>query len=235
MTVPPTTLSMADAALGGKTAINSTAGKNLIGAFHAQEAVVTFPGFLSTLPLRWHLSGLAEMAKHALLDGEKAVAKMKKDAKALRERESSVLRRWIRHSMGFKARVVAEDFREKGRRVLLNAGHTLGHAIEKIQGIPHGLAVAQGLHLELNLSHRRGWLDAKSREKAVDLLQDLGLGTLETKKWTAGDVWKIVRFDKKNKEGQVRWIPWQAIGKAGGPKGEFTDGLTRKDLEDLIG
>lgn len=153
--LPTTVIAQVDSAIGGKTGINHAAGKNLIGAFHQPRLVLTDVATLGTLPEREYRSGLSEVVKHALLDGEEAIHQLSTDLASVLQRAPGPLAATIQKAVAFKASVVSEDERESGRRAMLNLGHTFAHAIEKAEGygrFTHGEAVALGLRAALHLS-----------------------------------------------------------------------------------
>ena len=160
--LPTTVIAQVDSAVGGKTGINHEAGKNLIGAFYQPRLVLADPATLATLPEREFRSGLAEVVKHALLEGESAVARLEAAWSHLEAREAGALAETVRYAAAFKATIVAADERESDApsegapsRAVLNLGHTFGHAIEKAEGygrFTHGEAVALGLRAALHLS-----------------------------------------------------------------------------------
>ena len=141
---------MVDASVGGKTAVDTPHGKNLVGAFHPPVAVAADPRVLRTLPERDYRGGLAEAVKHGLIADAGYFEWMERETEALLRREEGALTHLIRRSVEIKAEVVGEDERETGRRAILNAGHTVAHALEQATAyaIPHGEAVAIGLVAE---------------------------------------------------------------------------------------
>lgn len=168
--VPTTLVGQVDAAIGGKTAINLTAGKNLVGAFHQPLGVFCDVETLSTLPERERLSGLGEVAKCWLLEGRNA-----------KDLEEASLDELVRMSVALKASIVSQDEFEGGRRALLNYGHTLGHAIEVLalardaDEVRHGEAVAVGLGFAVRLAHALGRVDAEEIVRHDEVLRVLGL------------------------------------------------------------
>ena len=152
--VPTTLLAMVDSSVGGKTAINAAAGKNLVGAFHQPSLVVADTAFLATLPEREARAGMAEVVKAAMIEGGDFVAAV--DAGA-------ALPDLITRAVALKARIVAEDEREGGVRALLNFGHTFGHAVEAIYGydgrVLHGEAVGLGMAMAARFAARQGLID----------------------------------------------------------------------------
>lgn len=148
-------IAQVDSAIGGKTGINHAVGKNLVGAFHPPRLVLADGATLATLPARDYASGLAEVVKHALLDGEEAVARLEAEWERVLAREPLALAATVRRAVAFKAAVVAADERESGQRAVLNFGHTFGHAIERAEGygrFTHGEAIALGMRAALHLS-----------------------------------------------------------------------------------
>ena len=157
--VPTTLLAMLDASVGGKTGVDTPQGKNLIGAFHPPAAVIADPLVLGTLPERDFRGGMAEAVKHGLIADAAYFAWMERNADALLRRDQAALTRLVRRSVEIKAEVVSGDEREAGRRAILNAGHTVAHALEHATAyaLPHGEAVALGLVAECALAERSAW------------------------------------------------------------------------------
>jgi 3-dehydroquinate synthase len=222
----PTNLqSMVDSAIGGKTGVNHARGKNLIGAFHQPRLVLSDTDTLATLPPRELSAGWAEAIKHGvirdaglfqLLEDER---RKTKDEGALLS--SSVLRpssaQLIRRAVKVKVDVVNADERETGERMLLNYGHTLGHAIEAAAGygtLLHGEAVAIGMDLEAQIAQRLGMVDAALVERQRALLQAYGLPTSVPPTMNADDLLARTLRDKKVSAGRVRWALPTAIGTA---------------------
>ena len=149
---------MVDSSVGGKTGVDTPQGKNLVGAFHPPAAVLADPAVLATLPLHHYRGGLAEMAKHGVVADAAYWAELQAAAPALAARSPEILTSLIRRSVEIKAAVVTEDEREAGRRSVLNAGHTVAHAIEQLSrfAVSHGDAVAIGLVAEAHLAESIG-------------------------------------------------------------------------------
>ena len=175
--VPTTTAGMADAAIGGKTAVNHTRGKNLLGAFHPPRTVLSDPGCLGTLPDRDYRAGLVEAFKAAWIADRDLARRAESGIEALRGRDESVLLDVVAGAAEIKARIVTEDFKEGDRRRLLNFGHTLGHAFEAAGGyreLRHGEAVAWGIAAALEISRRRAGLSAEEADRVRSALSRLG-------------------------------------------------------------
>jgi 5-deoxy-5-amino-3-dehydroquinate synthase len=201
--VPTTLLGMVDAAIGGKTGVNLPEGKNLVGAFWQPAAVVCDTDALATLPPREHRSGMGEMAKYHFLTDVDLMAL------PLDERVAECVR--------IKAAVVAADEREGARRAILNYGHTLGHAIEKVERFSwrHGEAIAVGMCFAVRLSVRAGRLaDAAQIGRHDSLFAELGLPTRYRREaWPA--LLAAMRVDKKSRAGRLRLVVLEAVGEAG--------------------
>lgn len=205
---PTTLLAQVDSSVGGKTGVDLRAGKNLAGAFKQPLLVLADTGSLSSLPDSEWRSGLAEVAKVAMLAGHEHVAWLFANASALVARESGAVREAVMSAVGFKADVVATDERESSTREILNYGHTLGHAIERVAGygvVPHGVAVAEGMRFAARLAER-----VLGAERDVTQMQDgllLALG-IERPHYP-GDVAALLdamHADKKARGGTVRFV-----------------------------
>ena len=176
--VPTTLLAQVDSSVGGKTAINAAAGKNLIGAFHQPAAVLIDPSTLDTLPARELRSGYAEVVKYGLIGDAGFFAWCEANGAALLAGDGEARLHAIETCVSAKAAIVAEDERETtGRRALLNFGHTFGHAIEAETGMLHGEAVAIGMAMAFRLSVERGHCPAADAERAIAHLDSVGLPT----------------------------------------------------------
>ena len=212
----PTTLeAMIDASIGGKTAINIPGGKNLVGAFHPPELVLIDPTCLRTLPEREFRAGLAESVKHALLGGEEFFAWHEKNADAIVTRDPDTLSELIERNVRFKVSVVASDPRERtGARMILNLGHTTGHAIEEACGysLRHGECVALGLIAACELSTQICGLDRSQADRVSALLARFGLPTRMGVELTLSSLTEAVGRDKKVRSGEVQWVLLRSIG-----------------------
>jgi 3-dehydroquinate synthase len=175
--VPTTLLAMVDAAVGGKTGVDTPLGKNLVGAFHHPVAVVADPRVLATLPARELRAGLAEAVKHGLVADAGHLDWLEARAPAILARDEATLAALVRRSVEIKAEVVGSDEREAGRRAVLNAGHTVAHALEHASGwaLLHGEAVALGLVAETALAERLGVAEPGLGRRVERALTALGL------------------------------------------------------------
>ncbi len=214
--LPTTLVAMTDSAIGGKTAIDLAAGKNLLGAFHQPRAVLAHVPTLATLPPRERAAGFGELWKYALLDGEglwsavAALAPWAKDSAPPPPELAAV----VTAAATLKAAVVSADERERtGLRLLLNLGHTLGHAIESAADwrLLHGEAVGLGLRAMARISHRLGLADAALEARVTDALLATGLPT-QLDPWLGPDVLARVGVDKKRVGDRVRFVACAAPG-----------------------
>ena len=216
--VPTTLLAMVDSSVGGKTAINHPASKNLIGAFHQPEAVIADLDTLTTLPSREFRSGLAEIIKYGLITDAEFLQWLEQSLDALLLHEVNALCYAIARSCEHKAAIVARDPTEQGERALLNLGHTFGHAIETELGYGewlHGEAVAVGLVLEAELAAELGQLPDRSlAERIRRWLQRAGLPHAVPASVKHDALLRHMTLDKKNLSSKLRFILPTAIGRS---------------------
>jgi 3-dehydroquinate synthase len=212
--VPTSLLAMLDASIGGKTGVDVPAGKNLVGAFHQPAAVVVDPRVLRSLPEREYRSGLAEAVKHAAIADAEHFAWLRAQAEALIARDEAALDALLRRSIAIKAAVVMEDEREGGRRAVLNAGHTVAHAVEAASGyaVLHGEAVAIGMVAEARLGEALGVTAAGTAGALADLLEALALPTLLPGDLSRDAVIAAMQADKKNRGRDIRFALLKAVG-----------------------
>lgn len=210
--VPTTLLGMVDAAIGGKTAIDIAEGKNLVGAFHQPAAVLADVDAIATLPKRQRASGLAEIVKCAFLVDRAAVAQVERAAPRVLDADSGALLTSVALAVEVKASVVTEDPFEQGTRVLLNFGHTLGHAYESAMRyrVTHGEAVAIGLVYACALAEV---LELAPGTLRRDMERVLAAAGLPTRARLPREVWALLGRDKKARGGRVRWILPRRVGR----------------------
>lgn len=216
--VPTSLLAQVDASIGGKVAIDHPHGKNLIGAFYQPRLVVADPATLLTLPARQRIEGWAEVIKHgAALDADYFAA-LEHDAEALLRVEPATTTDIIARSVALKAAIVGEDEREGegGRRALLNFGHTMGHAIEAITGYQswlHGEAVSAGMVVAARLGWRIGVTPRTAVDRLETLLARFGLPS-RLDGLSAPALLQAALWDKKARDGRVRWALLTALGES---------------------
>jgi 3-dehydroquinate synthase len=217
--VPTTLLGMVDAAVGGKTAINIPAGKNLVGAFHPPAGVLADLGTLVTLPRREYVSGLAEVIKAGFIADPVILDLIEEDPAGASVPGGPHERELIERSITMKADVVAADLKEteSGRRESLNYGHTLGHAIERAENyrLPHGEAVAIGMMFAARVSRRAGRLDEEAANRHGAILSAVGLPV----RYEGGASWAELRdamsVDKKVRGSRLRLIVLDGLANPG--------------------
>jgi len=206
--IPTTLLAQVDSSVGGKTGVDLRAGKNLAGAFKQPLLVIADTDTLLSLPESEWRSGLAEVAKSAVLDGEEFLGWLEEHAEAMLARDTDTVQEAVRRCVTFKSRVVSTDEKEEGVRECLNYGHTLGHAIENVAGygvIPHGLAVAEGMRFAVRLSVQVAGASRDLVERQDALLDALGLEAL-TSAWPVSELLTAMHSDKKARSGSVRFV-----------------------------
>jgi 3-dehydroquinate synthase len=214
--IPTTLLAMVDAAVGGKTGVNTAEGKNLVGAFHPPAGVLCDLATLATLPRADLASGLAEVVKAGFLRDPVILELIESDPGAALDPSGPVLAELIERSVQFKADVVGADLRERAGREALNYGHTLGHAIEKVEHYRwrHGDAVSVGLVFAAELSRLAGRIDEGLVQRHRDLLASLGLPTgYRGGRWPA--LREAMRIDKKARGDVLRFVVLDGLGRPG--------------------
>ncbi|BCX82083.1 3-dehydroquinate synthase [Methylomarinovum caldicuralii] len=219
--VPTTLLAQVDSSVGGKTGVNHPLGKNMIGAFHQPRAVIADIATLDTLPERELQAGIAEVIKYGLIRDAPFFAWLEAHIEALRQRDPDALAYAVERSCRNKAEVVAADEREGGLRAILNFGHTFGHAIEAGMGYGrylHGEAVAIGMCQAADLSARLGLLSRRDVQRIESLLARAGLPTVPPAAMDAEAFLRHMAVDKKNRDGQIRLILLEEIGRATLPR-----------------
>jgi 3-dehydroquinate synthase len=204
---PTTLLAMVDASVGGKTAVDLPAGKNLVGAFHQPSAVVADLGFLDTLPLREVRAGLAEVVKCGFIADAEVLAILERLPAGGSELPPAVAADLVARAVRVKAEVVAEDETESGRRAILNFGHTVGHALEAASGygLLHGEAVGLGMLAALSLGEARGLGTPALTARARALLARLGL-PVDLGPRLSAEVLARVTVDKKRRGAAIRFV-----------------------------
>ncbi len=211
--VPTTLLAQVDASVGGKTGINHPRGKNLIGAFYQPLCVVADTGLLATLSPRAFANGMAEVAKMAMILDAQLFSRLEDLAADLKPAAAEELAPFVARSIELKADIVERDEREAGDRMLLNYGHTVGHALEAGAGygtLLHGEAVAVGMQAAALIAQRMGMLPAEGAQRQAQLLTRLGLPLT----WRADVEEVVVRLgvDKKRAGSKQRWVLADRVG-----------------------
>lgn len=212
--IPTTLLAMVDAAIGGKTGVNTSEGKNLVGVFHSPKAVIVDLETLSTLPRNELVAGFAEVVKCGFISDTDILDLIEGNLESATDPSSELFLDLVSRAIAVKSKVVREDFRELGLREILNYGHTLGHAIELAERYKwrHGAAVSIGMVFAAELALLNGRLGTNDVQRHRDILTSLGLPTTYP-----GDKWPQLlanmRVDKKARAGNLRFVVLDQIGK----------------------
>lgn len=207
--IPTTGISQSDSSVGGKTAVDIKAGKNLVGAFHQPRLVICDPDTLSTLTPEFYSDGMAEIIKHGMIKSEELFELLL--TRDIKENLVEIMKR----NVTIKGNVVENDEREKGERMLLNFGHTLGHAIEKyydFTGLTHGFAIAVGMSTFTRIAERRGMCKAGVSDKLDALLTKCGLPLTDPA--PLDELFKISLGDKKHLANGMNVVICSDIGKS---------------------
>ena len=219
--VPTTLLAAVDSSVGGKTAINSKSGKNLIGSFYQPKLVVCDLNFLKTLPIRQIKSGYAEIVKYGFIFDKKFFEFLEKNYKKIFEFDQKILIKIIAKSCEIKAKIVSEDENENGQRALLNFGHTFGHVFETETSysdeLLHGEAVALGMAMATKMSFNLKMISEFEMKKILNHLKKCGFIINHQKirkKWNEKNLIDHLYKDKKNNGDELTFILLKKIGEA---------------------
>jgi 3-dehydroquinate synthase len=227
--VPTTLVAQVDSALGGKTAINHPAAKNLIGAFHQPRLIVAEVATLSSLPEREFREGLAEVIKYGAIIDAPFLGWLEREMSAILAREQVRLAEIVERSLGYKARIVSHDEREGGLRKILNFGHTFGHALEASAGYGkylHGEAVAIGMVVAAQLSCHYAGLSAEEASRLEQLIEAAGLPAGMPAGWHSNDFIHALNLDKKRAGSSIEFVLLDRLGHAS---------TRRLSVEEIVG
>jgi 3-dehydroquinate synthase len=205
-------LAQVDAGIGGKNGVDLDRYKNIIGTFTQPEFVICDVDMLISLPENEYINGLAEVIKHSLIKDRNQFARLEENHIPVLARERTEMEFMVSHSARIKSAVVEADELEHGERRKLNLGHTWGHAVEKVTGMPHGESVSVGLAFTASLSVKKGLLKEEERKRVLDLLQSYGL-PLENPADPAEVLDALIR-DKKREGASIHFILMNGIGDA---------------------
>ena len=214
--IPTTMLAMVDAAVGGKTGINTPEGKNLVGSFHPPAGVICDLGALATLPAAELRAGLAEVVKCGFIADPVILDLIEQHPDEARRHSSDVVAELVHRAIAVKADVVSQDLKESGLREILNYGHTFGHAVELVEGYTrrHGEAVAIGMVYVAELARLAGRIDAGLVQRHRDVLTALDLPTgYRPGHWD--DLFTGMRRDKKNRGATMRFVVLDGLARPG--------------------
>ena len=214
--IPTTLLAQVDSSVGGKTAVNHPKGKNMIGAFYQPRAVIADTATLHTLPEREFRAGLAEVVKYGFIHDISFLEWLESNVDVLNARDDRATMYAVKRSCEIKAAIVGVDEREQGVRAILNLGHTFGHAIETATNyteLLHGEAVAAGMVMAADLSHREGWISKNDLERVMTILERLRL-PVRAPRIGAERGRDLMGMDKKVLQGKLRLVLLRKLGHA---------------------
>ncbi|HWA66092.1 MAG TPA: 3-dehydroquinate synthase [Mycobacteriales bacterium] len=214
VSVPTTLLAMVDAAIGGKTGINTAAGKNLVGAFHPPAGVLVDLDVLAGLPPEQWVNGMAEVVKAGFIADPEILALVESDVPAAALPTGGLATELIERAVAVKVDVVSRDLRETGPREILNYGHTLGHAIERLEDyrMPHGHAISIGMVFAAGLARAAGMIDNETLMRHKVILTALGLPT-SYRPDALPELLELMRIDKKSRGATLRFVVLDEIAK----------------------
>ncbi|MBC8226934.1 MAG: 3-dehydroquinate synthase [Gammaproteobacteria bacterium] len=229
---PTTLLAMIDSSIGGKTGVNLRSGKNLIGRIHQPKAVIIDTSFLSTLPEREINASLAEAIKYGFIyDRDLFNYIVENMSDILNNKNDTILKKIILRSCQIKSEVVSQDVDENDLRMILNFGHTIGHALEgyfQYKTLLHGEAILYGMKCALYLSHTTGGLNKKDYNKGLKALSAFTLPSIDIK--DKAEIIEFVKRDKKFRESQIKFVLIPEIGKA-----TVSKNITLNHIEESLG
>ncbi len=235
--VPTTLLAMVDSSIGGKTAINTKHGKNLIGTFYQPDAVFAGLDFLKTLPDEEFINGMAEIIKIASTSDKELFVFMENKSKEMLKKEKNALSHVIKRAVELKRDVVEKDEKESGLRQILNFGHTVGHALEAHSSYrgKHGHFVSTGIAVESKIAVLSGNMKNEEQQRIVSLLKDFSLPTRIKEGIGLNEISKFMEVDKKSRSQKPRFVILKRIGKIKSEKNNFSfevdEKLIRKAIE----
>jgi 3-dehydroquinate synthase len=237
--VPTSLMAMVDASIGGKTAVDTPAGKNLVGVFHPPAAIIVDPQVLATLPLNQMRAGFAEVVKHGVIADEpylRGVAGSAENLLAKGGATSDSMLAAIVRSIEIKAAIVSRDEREEGLRKTLNFGHTIGHAIELVSGysILHGEAIAIGMALEGRLAEQLGVAEPGTADAITGALRAFSLPTTLPDSIGSEAVIAAMGSDKKARGGKTRFALPSRVGRMAGEESGWTVAASNDQLREVL-
>lgn len=235
--IPTSTMACADSSYGGKTGVDTTHGKNLIGAFHNPIAIFIDTELLKTIDKRNYINGIVEIIKHGLIMDKSFFNFIKNNIETIKNKESKdydkIMQELLLKSINIKREVVEKDPNEKNIRKILNYGHTIGHAVETLSNykLLHGEAVAIGISVESFISYKLGILSKSDFEEQINIFKKVGLNITIPKKIPTLNIIKSMKLDKKSKKGIPEFVLLESIGKVKlGITGGFSMPVDKKTL-----
>jgi 3-dehydroquinate synthase len=229
--LPTTLLAYVDSSIGGKVGINHPAGKNLIGAFYQPETVFCDVDFLRTLPEEEFVNGMAEVIKYAVILDDQLWNLLEAESAKVLQRDPEMLEDIIVRCAQWKIKVVEADEKESGYRSILNFGHTVGHALEKLSGyqIKHGFAVAAGMLVAARLSQRLLNYPPDRIQRLEKLLRMYHLIQVEIKEFSPDEIWETIKGDKKARRQAPRFSLMKSVNQP-----ELLYPVEKQELKDVL-
>lgn len=231
--IPTTLLAQVDSSVGGKTGVNHSLGKNMIGAFYQPQCVVADTAVLRSLPAREVKAGIAEVLKYGLINNVEFFDWLAANSENILKLEPKSIAKAVKICCEAKAEIVAEDEKESGVRALLNLGHTFGHAIETATGYGtwlHGETVSMGMVMAADLSHRMEWISAAEAARVRQVIEEnFGMPAQPPADISVEQYLELMSSDKKAELGKIRFILLKAIGEAA-IQGDVDDELLESTL-----
>lgn len=230
--IPTTTLAQADSSVGGKTGVNSSVGKNMLGAFKQPRRVFVDVSTLDSLPERHYRGGLSESVKHGIIQDEEFFVYLLENVDRILQRDSGVLLNVARSNCRIKSSVVESDEKETGFRRILNFGHTIGHAVEKLSNyeLSHGEAVSVGMMVEGRISRKLGGLTEDELRRQEELLFRMYLPLRIPEDISNDDILDVASRDKKGARGNARYVVPSCFGEIEDFDGEYATTVS----EDIV-
>jgi len=203
-----------DSSIGGKTGVDISQGKNLLGTFYQPAAVFANLSFLDTLPEKEFNNGLAEIVKYGIIDDEKMFRMLEENMEAVKSKDSKLMASLIENCCQIKKSVVEIDEKEQGLRRILNYGHTIGHSLEAISrySITHGEGVAMGMVAAARISEKMGYLKNNEDERIEALIRQAGLPVRIPKSLSSEKIISQLKMDKKKKGDVIHFVLLKKIG-----------------------
>lgn len=228
--IPTTLLAMVDSSVGGKTAIDTLQGKNLIGAFWQPKKVIIDLDYLDTLPQEHLINGLIEAIKIFLTHDQQMFGYVEKNLAKILKKDKAVLQKIVERAIKIKAGVVERDEREKNERMVLNFGHTIGHAIEKLSGykLLHGQSVALGILVEAKMARVLNVLAEDCYKRIEQLIKRLEINDGILKRYKVDSILEMLKIDKKSERGEARFVMLKDIGQVEVKNGSYVQKINNR-------
>ncbi len=241
MQIPTTLLAMVDSSIGGKTGIDTAQGKNLIGAFWQPQAVIADINCLRTLPQKHLINGLIEALKVFLTNDAKSLTYFQNNIDRILDYDTTTLVSIVQRAAAIKSHIVSQDEKESNLRMVLNLGHTIGHALELVSQykLLHGYAVAYGILVEAKIAELMGLLSTENYNRIAALLKKLHISGYMLKKWNINKIIAATALDKKARRGKINYVLLKNIGEVYQHDKRYAHAVpvktVKKAFQDIIG